>query len=178
MKRYISFLLMVILGFLIQTTIFSHIQIINVMPNLLVILTAASGFMFGRKYGLYTGFVCGFFIDCMYNEVIGINIFIYVVVGYINGIANKLYFEDDLSVPLASIAVSDLLYGILHYICKFMLRGRSHLFSYIVSVMIPEAIYTIIFGVFIYKFIHWLDGKLYPPEEIPLDRESTNKLLV
>ena len=115
------------------------------------------------------------FVDCIYGEVIGISIFIFVVVGYINGIANKLYFEDDLSIPLASIAISDLLYGLLYYICMFMLRGRLHFFSYVVEVMIPEAIYTIIVGVFIYKFIHWLDGKLYPPEEVPLDKE--NKLI-
>lgn len=177
MKRYICMFFMVIAGFLLQTTIFPHIQLFNIIPNLLVVLTATSGFMYGRKFGLYTGLLCGFIMDFMYNEVIGICIFIFVVIGYVNGIANKLYFEDDLSIPLSAIAISDLLYGILYYICMFMLRGRLNIFSYMVNIMIPEAIYTIIFGIFIYKFVHFLEGKLYPPEEISLDKDKENKLL-
>ncbi|MBR1743254.1 MAG: rod shape-determining protein MreD [Lachnospiraceae bacterium] len=175
MKRFISMFFLIVIGFLLQTTVFPHIQLLNVIPNLLIVLTAASGFMWGRKFGLFTGFLCGGLMDCMYNDVIGICIFIFVVIGYINGIANKLYFEDDLSIPLAAIAISDLLYGILYYICMFLMRGRLNMISYFLNIMVPEAIYTIIFGIFIYKFIHWLDGKLYPPEEVSLDHEE-NKL--
>ncbi len=165
MKRYLSMFFMIIIVLILQTTIFPHIRLVGVMPNLFVVLTAASGFMYGRKFGMYTGFLCGFFIDYIYNDVIGISIAIFVIVGYINGIANKLYFEDDLSIPLASIALSDLLYGLLYYICQFMMRGRFHIWTYVLDIMVPEAIYTIIFGVFVYKFMHWLEEKLYPPKE-------------
>ncbi len=172
MKRYVYMFFMIIVSFLMQTTIFPHIQLLNVIPNLLIVLTATSGFMRGRKFGLFTGFICGSLMDLMYNDVIGICIFIFVVIGYFNGIANKLYFEDDLSIPLTAIAVSDLLYGILFYICMFLMRGRLNFFSYFFTIMIPETIYTIFFGIFIYKFIHWLDGKLYPPEEVSFEQEN------
>ena len=172
MKRYICMFFMIIAGFLLQTTIFPHIQLLNVIPNLLIVLTAASGFMQGRKFGLYTGFLCGSLMDLMYNDVIGICIFIFVVVGYVNGIANKLYFEDDLSIPLTAIAISDILYGVLYYICMFLMRGRLNILSYFFNIIIPETIYTIIFGIFIYKFIHWLFGKLYPPEEVSFEQEN------
>lgn len=63
MKRYISMFLMIIICFVLQTTVFTKLKLTNIMPNLLVILTASSGYMYGKKLGLYTGFCCGAFID-------------------------------------------------------------------------------------------------------------------
>lgn len=168
MRRYISLFFLIILCFLLQTTLFDRLELSNIKPNLLIIITAASGFMYGRKYGLFTGFLSGALIDLQYNEVVGICIFIFVLVGYANGLANKLYFKDDLSIPLFAIAMSDLVYGMLYYVCYFLLRGRLEVLQYMVGIMLPEVLYTTLMGILLYKFIHWLDGKLYPPEEVPL----------
>ena len=172
MKRYLSMFLLIIVCFILQTAIFPYFQLLHTMPNLLVVLTAASGFMYGRKLGMYTGFLCGMFSDCIYGDVIGISILIFVVIGYINGMANKLYFKDDLSIPITAIALSDFLYGLLYFICFFLLRGRFSIFQYIVGVMVPEAIYTVVLGILIYKLIYWLEEKIYPPEEVPLKQEG------
>jgi len=172
MKRYLSMFVMVVVCFVFQTAIFPHLQLLHIMPNLLVVLTAASGFMYGRKLGMYTGFLCGIFTDCIYGDVIGISILIFVIIGYINGMVNKLYFEDDLSIPITAIALSDFLYGLLYFTCFFLFRGRFAILRYFAGVMMPEAIYTVILGVFIYKFMYWLEEKLYPPEEVPLKAES------
>lgn len=168
MRRYISIFILVVLCFLLQTTLFDRLELSNIKPNLLVIITAASGFMYGRKYGLFSGFLSGALIDLQYNEVVGICIFIFVLIGYVNGLANKLYFKDDLSIPLFAIAVSDLAYGMLYYVCYFLLRGRLEVLQYMAGIMVPEVIYTTLMGILLYKFIHWLDSKLYPPEEVPL----------
>lgn len=168
MKRYISMFLMVIVCFVMQTTVFSNLKISNIMPNLLVILVAASGFMYGRKLGIYTGFLCGAFADLMYGDIIGISIFIFVLIGYINGLGTKLYFKEDLLVPLCAIALSDLLYGFLYYICNFFLRGRFDIFYYTIHVIVPEMIYTVAVGIVIYKFMQWLEDKLYPVQEVTL----------
>lgn len=168
MKRYISMFLMIIVCFVLQTTVFTKLKLTNIMPNLLVILTASSGYMYGKKLGLYTGFFCGAFIDLMYGDVVGISIFIFAFIGYMDGMANNLYFRDDISVPVIVIACSDLAYGVMFYVCNFLMRGRLDILSYMVHVMIPEMIYTMVVGIIIYKFMHWLEEKMYPPEEIPL----------
>lgn len=170
MKRYISVFLMIIVCFVLQTTIFRHLKLSNIMPNLLVILAAASGFMYGRKLGIFAGFCCGAWVDLIYGDVIGISIVIFVIIGYVNGMANKLYFKDDLSVPLCAIALSDLLYGVLYYICNFLLRGRLDVLSYLLQVMIPEMIYTVLVGVILYKFMRWLEEKMYPVQEVQLSK--------
>ncbi|MCI5501114.1 MAG: rod shape-determining protein MreD [Lachnospiraceae bacterium] len=168
-KRYLSIILMLIVGFVLQTTIFGYLELANVRPNILIVITAASGFMFGRRYGMLAGGISGLLMDLMYSDIIGISILIYVFIGYVDGIIKQFYFKDDLSIPLTLIGISDLTYGILFYIMSFMLRGRLGLFTYLKQVMLPEVIYTVFIGLFIYKFMHWLDSKLYPPVEVPLE---------
>lgn len=172
MKRYAVMFFIIIIGFLLQTSIFPHIQIIHIMPNILIILTAVSGFMFGRKVGLFSGFICGALMDLLYGNVVGIGIAIFVIIGYGNGRANKLYFKDDLSIPLLAIAISDFCYGIIYYICYFLLRGRMDILAYLLDIIIPEMIYTTLLGILVYKFLHWLDEKLYPEEEVPLAKSD------
>ena len=111
-------------------------------------------------------------MDLIYGDVVGVCIFIFVLIGFFNGLANKYYFKDDLSIPLSAMGLSDLVFGMLYYICNFLLCGRLDLLAYVKDIMIPEMIYTILFGVILYKFLYWLDDKLYPPEEIPLHKND------
>lgn len=170
MKRCISLTLLIIICFVLQTSVFTHIRLSHIMPNLLVILTSAAGFMYGRKYGMFVGIICGLLIDLIYGEIIGVSIFIFVIIGYVNGLSNKLYFKDDLSIPLFAVAVSDLLYGLLYYICHYLLRGRFDILFYIIHIMIPEMIYTVAVGIIIYKVLQWLEDRLYPEQEVPLSK--------
>lgn len=172
MKRYISVFLLNIVCFVLQTTVFKKIQLANVGPNFLVIITAASSFMYGRKLGMFSGVLGGLFMDTMYGGVIGVDMLLYAVIGYLNGMANKLYFKEDLFIPLLSIALSDFLYGLMYYACQFLLRGRLDLPYYLLHIIIPEVIYTTIVGGFVYMFMRWLEERLNPEEEVSLAAEQ------
>ncbi len=156
------------LCFLLQTTVFVHIELIGIIPNLLVAVTCIAGFMYGREAGMFAGFICGFLFDFMYNDIIGVCIMIYVIIGYINGAVNKFYFKETTTIPLIAVAISDVAYGIMYFIFKFLLRGRLDLPVYLVQIIFPEVIYTTIIGLILYKFMRWLDNKLYPPAKVPL----------
>ena len=86
MKNYVSMFVMIIVGFILQTTLFRHLRIAGVSPNILVILTAIAGTMYGQYCGLFTGVISGLFVDMMFSSIIGVNIFIYAVIGFIIGI--------------------------------------------------------------------------------------------
>lgn len=175
MKRYISLFFIVIICFLLQTAVFQNFKLANVVPNFMLVVTASSGFMYGRKFGMYSGILCGVLMDFMYGDIIGVNILIYVLVGYINGKANKLYFKDDLSIPVFSLAISDMIYNILYYAISFLLRGRLNILSYLRNLILPEIIYTVVVGLVIYKFMHYIENKMYPPVEVPLTDNGADK---
>ena len=57
--------------------------------NILVILTAIAGTMYGQYCGLFTGVISGLFVDMMFSSIIGVNIFIYAVIGFIIGMTTR-----------------------------------------------------------------------------------------
>ena len=160
MKRILTITLLILVCFLLQTTIFQMLALAEVVPNLLLILTAAFGYMRGEKEGLYIGFFCGLLIDCVYGEVIGLYALIYLVIGYLNGFVNRLYYSDDIVIPVALVAISDFIYNFFYYIFEFLLRGRLHFFFYLRRVMLPELIYTVLLSVVIYKLLHMINSWL------------------
>ncbi|MDE6851249.1 MAG: rod shape-determining protein MreD [Lachnospiraceae bacterium] len=168
MKHYISMFLLLIVCFLLQTTLFQYLKIANVLPNMVLVVTAVSGLMYGRKMGIFIGAVCGLLLDLLYGSVVGLSVLIYVLIGYGNGSANKIYIKDDYLIPLMSLVMSDLVYSLLYYGCNFLLRGRFHFLSYFMDIMMPEMIYTLLIGSVIYLLIKKIDGWIDPPVEVPL----------
>lgn len=169
MRRYIYLLLLNIICFVLQATVFRHLPLGGVTPNILIMMTAASGLMYGRKLGMYSGVIGGLLIDAMFNSVIGLTILIYAFIGYVNGMLNKLYFKDKLYIPAITIVLSDLAYGILYYICRFMLRGRMDFPYYLIHVMMPEAVYTLIVGLLIYLVMRRIKEYFNPEERVSLE---------
>lgn len=168
MKRYLSFFVLLVVCFILQTTLFPYLQIAHMVPNLILVVTVAAGLLYGRKGGMLAGVASGLLIDLMYGNVVGVSVLIFSVIGYLCGAANKLYFEEDFMVPIAILAGSDILYGFLYYGCNFLLRGRLHLFFYIRSVILPETMYTVLVGAVLFYFIRWMNNKINPPDEVPL----------
>lgn len=173
MKRYISMFLIIIICFLLQTTVMQNLKLANITPNLLIILVSASGFMYGRGFGIFSGLICGILCDLLYSNIIGIYILIYVLTGYANGILHKIYYKDDMLVPVFAIAASSLVSNLLFYTFNFLLRGRLNIFIYIKNIILPELVYTVVVGVIIYRILHKLEEKMYPPIEVPLESKIT-----
>lgn len=152
---------LIVLAYLIQTTLLDEIRLASIVPNLLLFLTFVSGFMNGRKTGMFTGFFCGLLIDIFSSDIIGLNAIIYVCIGYLNGCFQALFFDEDIKLPLVLLSVSELLYGFFTYVTRFLLNNRLNMLDYILYPIIPELIYTIVAAVFLYrpllKLYHWLE---------------------
>ena len=73
------------------------------MPNIMIVLTASFGFMRGEKTGLIMGFACGFLSDIFFGNVLGLNAMIYMYIGYANGKFNRIFYQEDIKLPLGLI---------------------------------------------------------------------------
>ena len=91
-KRRISTIIIILLAFLLQTTVFHKLALANVVPNLLLILTVCYSYMRGRTSGEVIGLVCGLMLDMMYGSVIGLYAFIFMTIGFLCGYCQKIYF--------------------------------------------------------------------------------------
>jgi rod shape-determining protein MreD len=160
MKRFISTIFVIILCFLLQTTVFHEIALANVVPNLLIIITVAVGYMRGHKEGLFVGIMCGLLVDFVYGDVIGLYALIYMSVGYLNGFCNKIYYRDDFTIPIILVGISDFYYNFFYYIFNFLLRNRLNFFFYLRRIILPELVYTVLVSVVLYKLLHMLNALL------------------
>ena len=154
MRRKIIEFLLVFISFVIQCTCFNAVSMGGIVPNLLIIITAAFGFMHGQKEGMYVGFLSGIFIDVLFgNGIIGLYALIYTFIGYLNGLFSRIFYPEDVKLPIFLIVISDLIYSFICYILTFLLRSRLDLPYYLIRVMIPEMVYTALVTLIIYRFI-------------------------
>ena len=165
MKRKLLIGVLILVCFLLQCTVFHALSFGGIIPNLLIILTASYGFMGGRKSGLLTGFLSGLLLDIFFGEVIGFYALIYMYIGYINGTFCKIFFPEDIKLPLCLISASDLAYNILCYCLLFLLRSRFQIGYYFMNIILPEVIYTVAVSLILYPLILKIDQKLTEHEK-------------
>lgn len=67
-KRVAVTVLIVLAAYLLQCTLFNHLELAGIKPNLILIVTASFGFMRGQKEGMLVGFFARLITDIrLYN---------------------------------------------------------------------------------------------------------------
>lgn len=166
MKRKIVIALMIIVCFLLQSTLFQSLSLASISPNLLIILTSAYGFMKGKKEGMAVGFFCGLLEDIFFGRLLGMHALIYMYIGYANGYFNQIFYGEDIKLPMALISASDWPYGLGTYLIMFLMRSRFDFFYYLKRIILPELLYTIIVTLFVYRIIYMIDQKLEKKKDL------------
>ena len=166
MKRKIVIALMIIVCFLLQSTLFQSLSLASISPNLLIILTSAYGFMKGKKEGMAVGFFCGLLEDIFFGRLLGMHALIYMYIGYANGYFNQIFYGEDIKLPMALISASELAYGLGTYLIMFLMRSRFDFFYYLKIIILQELLYTIIVTLFVYRIIYMIDQKLEKKKDL------------
>lgn len=153
-------LVIILLAFLLQTTVFQSLALADVVPNLLLVVTICYGYLRGRTSGLVIGFLCGLLLDMQFGSVVGLYAFIMMTLGFLVGFCRKIYFTDSLILPSILLTTSDLVYGLYCYVTEFLLRGNLNFgFAFLYKIL-PETIYTALVGILIYRILVWLEHLL------------------
>lgn len=162
MRRKIVIAITIIICFLLQSTLFQTLSFSSISPNLLIVVTAAFGFMRGKKEGLFVGFFCGLIMDIFFSSVLGFYALLYMLIGFSNGVFKKIFYPEDIKLPIGLIAASDIICNLVIYIVQFFSRGRFEFGYYLIHIILPELVYTLILAVVIYfillKVNQWLEG--------------------
>lgn len=164
--RKIVVTICIIVCFVLQCGVFAgNLALAGIIPNLMIILTSSFGFMRGEKEGLIIGFFCGLLSDIFFGEFLGFYALLLMYIGYLNGKFCRVFYPEDIKLPIALIIISDLSYGILCYVLLYLLRGRFNFPYYFTKVILPEALYTIMVTMFLYPIILKVNEKLEAREK-------------
>ncbi len=164
MLRKIIVAAFIMICFILQCSVFTSLAFAGIVPNLLIVLT--SSFMRGEKEGLVIGFFCGLLNDIFFGGFLGFYALLMMYIGYLNGKFCKIFYPEDIKLPLALIVISDLSYGIICYVLTFMLRGRFHFSYYFTHIILPEVLYTILITLLLYPLILKVNEKLEKRENV------------
>ena len=165
LKRIIITGLIIILCFLLECTVFQRVNLISIAPNLLIVVTASFGFMRGKRTGMFVGFFSGLLLDIFFGSLLGFYALIYMLLGYGNGFFKRIFYDEDIKLPLILIAASDFIYGNIVCLFLFIMRSRFQYFQYLKQIIIPELIYTILITIVLYQIILKINQKLEADEK-------------
>lgn len=165
LKRFFITAVIFFLCYLLQCNLFPELMLASVKPNVLLILTASFGFMRGEKDGMLIGFFSGLLIDIQFGSILGFYAMIYLLAGYINGLFQQMYYDEDIKLPLILIAGSEFVYGIVIYLLMFMLRSEFDFLYYLSHIIIPELIYTIVVTLGLYPLVLLVNRRLEEEEK-------------
>lgn len=162
-------IILIVVSFILQCTVLPAIAVGGISPNLLVIVTVSFALMRGRREGMFVGACCGFLSDLFFGSALGFQTLIYLYMGYLCGSCYRLFYDDDIKMPILLIAGSDLAYGIIFYIFEFLMRGRTDFPFYLGRIILPEVVYTIVLTIVCYRLLMWVNHKIEKAEQRSVD---------
>ena len=165
MKRKVITFFIILISFLLQSTLFVKLKFGAVSPNLMLVVTSSFGFMRGRKSGIAVGAISGLLVDIFWGQLLGFHTLLYTVIGYLNGSFERLFYDEDVKLPIVLISASEFLYGICIYVLVYMLQGDFAFGTYLFSIIIPELVYTILVTLILYQVILHINRKLESEEQ-------------
>jgi rod shape-determining protein MreD len=142
---------MIVVLYLLQSSFFIHLELAGVVPNLLIILTATAGIVSGSREGCIIGFFCGLLMDLTGGGIVGMYALGYLIAGYLAGIVNRFFYKEDITFPILLVAGTDFFYGLYMYFFGFLTRGRMEFGFYLLHIILPEVVYTVILALILYR---------------------------
>ncbi len=160
MTRPVVYGALLILCFLLQTTLTPWLLIAGVFPNILLVFVLTFAQFRGSATGLVLGFFSGLLWDLMFGSIVGYYALLYMLLGYLAGFASRLFFEYDLKMALLIFGAGDLLLGLTVYVTLFLMQGRFQFFAYLRGYILPETVYTLGVSVIFYSIFYLINNRL------------------
>ncbi|MFA5525133.1 MAG: rod shape-determining protein MreD [Tissierellales bacterium] len=149
--RYFIIAIIVLVNFILQSTILQYISIFGVIPNTSLILIVCISILAGKKTGSILGLILGFLQDMFFYDVIGIHALIYFIIGYTIGLTDKKVFKENLFLPFIFTALSTISFHLIYYIFMYFQSISIDLIVFFRNIVIIEMVYNSILSIFFYK---------------------------
>lgn len=119
-RRFLLGAAAVLVALLLQTTVVTRLPLPGAAPDLVLVVVVAFALVEGQASGMVTGFVAGLLADLLSDAELGRLALVYVVVGYLAGLAAD-DTERSTLLPLAVVAAAGATALLLHGAEGFLL---------------------------------------------------------
>lgn len=143
-------LLVVLVNFILQSTILPYMPILGVVPNISLLVVITISLYKGKLYGGIIGIIIGLIQDILFSPIIGLNAFIFFFAGYLIGLIENKLIKDNIIIPILLSIIGTLYYNFTYYIFMFFLSHEIEFLSFAKDVLLIETIYNSVLIVPIY----------------------------
>ena len=81
-------------------------------------------------------------------------------IGYISGLFQKTFYPEDIKQPLILVGGCDVAANLVIYFVLFLTRNRYDFGYYLINLIIPELVYTVVITIFLYFLLLKINQKL------------------
>ncbi|MCL1997045.1 MAG: rod shape-determining protein MreD [Defluviitaleaceae bacterium] len=163
MARFFIVITIVLINFILQTT--WPMQIFGISPNTAIIIVVSFAILRHEVEGAMIGFFAGLLQDVFFGVIIGLNAFLYMLIGFFSGKPFKEFYVENYLLPIALIGITTFLFNFAYYLLNFLFRARLDIFSYVWSIILPSTLYNIAITLPIYVFIYRINSRLESHEK-------------
>jgi len=142
MRRVIAIIAIIVTAVLLQSTVFSQLQLLGVRPELLYLVTILIALNEGPSEGAIVGFTCGLAQDMFLDQPMGITALTLTLLGYAVGMARQYIVSPSPLVPTIVVAVATALGVGFYEIVTYLLGQFDAGFTYAVKVALLTAAYN------------------------------------
>lgn len=154
-----------LIGFMIQGTVFQVQPFNAVQPTLTVILILLIAFFRGGSLSLVLGLLLGLVQDIVYGSFIGMHSFSLAVVGYFSGSTFRMFLHRSFLLFMMTLLGYSFVYEVLNY-------GIARLFGSMridFSLVVAHSMRTMIFNGILAFFLYPLAARYFPKDYLGED---------
>lgn len=161
--RIIVTTFVVLINFILQTTLFHHLAIQSIFPNTALIIVVSYALLRGSKEGCIAGICTGLLFDIFYGTAMGYYAILFLGICFFTGRSQKNFYRENYLLPILFCSIAAGIFETIHFITELLLRKDGDILFFLVKVLLPTIVYTAVVTVPIYRVLfginEWLELK-------------------
>ena len=160
MKTFAKWAILILILYVLQTSLLPFISYNGVSPNLMLLLTVSVAFLLGHRYGVFVGFAVGLLQDLTSGSYFGCVIFSYMVIGLLCGKFSDQIFKDQFLLPVLSSFFTSTIHYFIMVMFIFLLGYQLDLQWSLRYTLIPLLCWQFLFAYPVYKLVFEFDKRV------------------
>jgi rod shape-determining protein MreD len=160
--RYVRIALYAILATVLQSTVFSHLSVQGVRPDLVLIMVVVFGLLGGWKLGVIVAVIGGIIEGLLAEQFLGIRVVSFLISGLLAGAISSKVNTDSILTLVMTVLFATVIHSMTG-IFFVLAEGVRISARYIcLNMVLPKVVYNIVVSVVLKWWLRWLFGTLVP----------------
>lgn len=155
--RLCTMFAILIINFILQTTIFHNMQIQGVFPNTSLIIITSYSLLRGRKEGILMSLFSGSLFDILFSSFYGFYTLPLIAISYFIGGYQEDFYRENYILPVFFCTLASFLHESYFFLIEITFRGGFDIVFFAVKVILPTTIYTGALTIPIYRLLFSLN---------------------